>query len=135
MPPWGADTPHGMFKNDPRLTDQEIQTIVAWVDGGAPKGDDSRLPKMPAFADGWTIGKPDAVFSMDRGLQRFRRPATIEYQYLRIPVNLPEDRWIQAIEIKPSARAHVHHVIAYTQPSAASRHVPAAPSGRPTSAA
>src|SRR3954468_17094795 len=33
MPPWGADTPHGMFKNDPRLTQQEIDTIVAWVDG------------------------------------------------------------------------------------------------------
>src|SRR6476469_2416922 len=35
MPPWGADTPHGMFKNDPRLTKQEIDTIAAWVDAGA----------------------------------------------------------------------------------------------------
>src|SRR5262249_20629910 len=42
---------------------------------------------------------------------------TIEYQYIRIPVNLPEDRWIQAIEIKPGARTHVHHVLAYTQPA------------------
>src|SRR5262245_22441091 len=36
MPPWGADMPHGMFRNDPRLTDQEIETIVSWIDGGAP---------------------------------------------------------------------------------------------------
>src|SRR6185436_16620027 len=36
MPPWGADPAHGVFKNDPRLSDKEIATILAWVDGGAP---------------------------------------------------------------------------------------------------
>jgi hypothetical protein len=115
MPPWGADMPHGVLRNDPRLTDQEIQTIVSWIDGGAPKGDIVDMPKMPALADGWTIGKPDAVYSMT---EDYRIPAsgTIEYLYLRIPVNLPEDRWYTAVEIKPSARAHVHHIIAYTEP-------------------
>jgi hypothetical protein len=74
------------------------------------------MPKMPAFAEGWTIGKPDAVFAM---AEPFHIPANgaVEYQYIRIPVNLQEDRWIQAIEIKPGARAQVHHVIAYMQPS------------------
>src|SRR6478735_11970325 len=62
MPPWGADPDHGVFKNDPRLSDKEIATILAWVAGGAPKGDDKDLPKLPEFADGWTLGKPDAVF-------------------------------------------------------------------------
>ena len=115
MPPWGSDMPHGVFRNDPRLTDQEVQTIVSWIDGGAPKGDIAAMPKMPAFAEGWTIGKPDAVFSMT---EDWKIPATgtIEYQYIRIPMNLPEDRWYTAVEIKPSARAHVHHVIAYTEP-------------------
>ena len=116
MPPWGSDQPRGVFKNDPRLTDDEIKTIVAWIDGGAPKGDDGDLPERPRFVDGWTIGKPDAVFAMT---EDFTIPATgtIPYQYLRIPVNLPEDRWIQAIEIKPGARAQVHHVLAFTQPA------------------
>jgi len=116
MPPWNADPAIGHFKNDPRLTDQEVDTIARWADGGAPKGDDSDMPKMPAFAEGWTIGKPDAVFAM---AEPFHIPANgaVEYQYIRIPVNLPEDHWIQAIEIKPGARAQVHHVIAYTQPS------------------
>ncbi len=115
MPPWGSDMPHGVLRNDPRLSDQEIQTIVSWIDGGAPKGDIADMPKMPAFADGWTIGKPDGVYSMT---EDYKIPAsgTIEYLYLRIPVNLPEDRWYTAVEIKPSARAHVHHVIAYTEP-------------------
>jgi len=116
MPPWGSDQAHGIFKNDPRLSDAEVATIVSWIDGGAPKGDDADMPARPQFADGWTIGKPDAIFRMT---EDYRIPAngTIEYQYLRIPVNLPEDRWIQAIEINPGARAHVHHVIAYTQPA------------------
>jgi mono/diheme cytochrome c family protein len=116
MPPWGSDQPHGIFRNDPRLTEQEIATVVAWIDGGAPKGEDKDLPARPQFVDGWTIGQPDAIFSM---AEPFRIPATgtVEYQYIRIPVNLPEDRWMQAIEIKPEARAQVHHVIAFTQPA------------------
>lgn len=116
MPPWGADPAHGVFKNDPRLSEQEIATIVAWVDAGAPKGRDADLPKAPAFADGWSIGKPDAVFTMT---EDFKIPATgvVEYQYLRLPTNITQDKWIQAIEIKPQARAQVHHVLAYTQPT------------------
>jgi mono/diheme cytochrome c family protein len=116
MPPWGADPEHGTFKNDPRLSQAEIDTIAAWVDGGAVKGDDKDLPATPQFADGWTIGKPDAIFTME---EDFAIPAegAIPYQYIRVPTNLTEDRWIQAIEIRPGAAAQVHHVIAYTQPA------------------
>ena len=116
MPPWGSDAPHGLFKNDPSLTQAEIDTIAAWVDGGAPRGDDKDLPVRPEFADGWTIGKPDAVFTME---EDFKIPATgaIEYQYIRVPTHLTDDKWIQAIEIRPGAAAQVHHVIAFTQPA------------------
>jgi mono/diheme cytochrome c family protein len=116
MPPWGADPAHGEFKNDPRLSQAEIDTIAAWVDGGAVKGSDADMPKAPQFADGWTIGKPDAVFTME---EEYDIPATgvIPYQYLRVPTHLTEDKWIQAIEIRPSANAQVHHVLAYTQPA------------------
>jgi hypothetical protein len=116
MPPWGADPDHGVFKNDPRLSDKEVATILAWVDGGAPKGDDKDLPRLPEFVEGWTIGKPDAIFEMEAPYQ-IPATGTVEYQYLRIPTNLKEDKWLAAIEIKPQARAHVHHVIAYTQPA------------------
>ena len=116
MPPWGADPAHGVFKNDPRLTDKEVATILAWVDGGAPKGDDKDLPALPKFTEGWTIGEPDAVFEMQ---EAYQIPATgvVEYQYIRIPLNIKEDRWLAGIEIKPEARAQVHHVLAYTQPA------------------
>jgi hypothetical protein len=116
MPPWGADPAHGTFKNDPRLADRDIETIAKWVDAGAPKGEDADLPVAPKFVDGWTIGQPDAVFTMD---EEFTIPASgaIPYKYFRVPTNLTEDKWIQAIEIKPGARAQVHHVIAFTQPA------------------
>ena len=45
MPPWGADAPAGTFKNDPSLSQKDVDTIAAWVDAGAPKGDDKDLPK------------------------------------------------------------------------------------------
>ncbi len=116
MPPWGADAPAGVFKNDPSLTPQEIGTIAAWVDAGAPKGDEGDLPAKPEFTEGWTIGKPDVVFAME---DEFHIPAegTVPYQYVRVPTHLTEDRWIQAIEIRPGAAAQVHHVIAFTQPA------------------
>ena len=116
MPPWGADPAHGSFKNDPRLSQVEIDTIAKWVDDGAPKGDDKDLPPVPQLAEGWTIGKPDAVFTME---EEYKIPAsgTIPYLYFRVPTRLTEDKWIQAIEIKPGARSHVHHVLAYTQPA------------------
>jgi hypothetical protein len=115
MPPWSAEAPHGMFRNDPSLSQKDIDTITSWVDAGAPKGDDRDLPPAPTYVEGWTIGTPDAVFTMT---EPFQVPAdgTIPYQYIRIPTNLAEDRWIQAIEFKPGDRRVVHHIIASAQP-------------------
>ncbi len=119
MPPWSADPRHGTFRNDPRLSEQEIATITKWVDGGAPKGDLNQLPALPKFAEGWTIGEPDVVFTMQ---EEFKVPAegTVPYLYYKIPTNLTEDKWVQAYEIRPGNRAVVHHVIASAQPSGGS---------------
>ncbi|HSF23701.1 MAG TPA: thiol-disulfide isomerase, partial [Blastocatellia bacterium] len=61
MPPWHATQPHGTFSNDRRLNDKQKDTLIRWVEGGAPKGDPKDLPPAPKFVDGWEIGKPDAV--------------------------------------------------------------------------
>lgn len=116
MPPWSSDAPHGAFKNDPRLAQKDIDTIAAWVDAGAPKGSDKDLPAAPVYTDGWSIGTPDAVFTMT---EPYQVPAdgTIPYQYIRVPTNLTEDRWIQAIEFRPGDRRVVHHIIASAQPA------------------
>ncbi len=114
MPPWSADPKHGEWANDPRLSQQEIDTIAAWVAAGAPKGDDKDLPPAPKFATGWTIGEPDVIIEMP---EEYTVPAdgTIPYLYYSMPTNFKEDKWIQAMEIRPGNRSVVHHVIAYAQ--------------------
>jgi hypothetical protein len=64
MPPWHADPRYGKFSNERRLTQQEIDTIVAWVDQGAPAGHAKDMPPTPAFEEGWNMGKPDLVIDM-----------------------------------------------------------------------
>jgi len=116
MPPWHASGPLGEFKSDPRLSDADIQTIAAWADGGAAKGADKDTPATPTFNDdGWTIGKPDVVFSM---ATEYQIPAdgTVPYLNFRVPTNLGEDKWIQAYEFRPSNRSQVHHIVASIVP-------------------
>jgi hypothetical protein len=114
MPPWSADPNHGKFSNDPSLTRKEIDTIVAWVEAGSPKGEDKDLPPTPQFTEGWTIGKPDVVLTMTEE-QSIPADGTIPYLYFTIPTGFKEDKWIQAMEIRPGNRAIVHHVIAFSQ--------------------
>lgn len=65
MPPWGADPRYGKFRNDFSLTPQEIETIVAWVDGGTLKGNDADMPPQPPVIAGWTGGvEPDYLVEM-----------------------------------------------------------------------
>ena len=110
MPPWGADPTVGKYANDVSLKQADIDTITAWVDGGAPEGNRAELPAAPTFAEGWTIGKPDYVFKMQKA---FNVPAdgTVPYMYVSIPTNLKEDIWIKAVELKPTDRRVVHHII------------------------
>jgi len=61
MPPWFADPHFGSFRNDPRLTDAEVQTISEWVEAGAPQGNPKDATKPVAWVDGWRIGEPDVV--------------------------------------------------------------------------
>ena len=54
MPPWGAAPGLRTYKNDPSLSEADIATIAAWVDGGAPRGNDADLPPLAVFAEGWS---------------------------------------------------------------------------------
>lgn len=114
MPPWHADAPHGTFANDRRLSERDKQTILSWIDGGAPEGDPKQLPPAPVYATGWTIPSPDAVVAMP---EEYEVPAhgTIEYQYFEVPTGFTEDKWVQALEIMPGAREVVHHVLVFAR--------------------
>ena len=110
MPPWGADPAVGHFANDPSLSQAEIDTIAAWVDGGAPEGDPAALPKAPAFADGWSIGQPDLVFKMVKPIT-VPADGTVPYLYITVPTHLDHDIWVRGVELKPTDRRVVHHII------------------------
>lgn len=112
MPPWHADAPHGTFLNERRLTEAEKDTIKKWANGGAPKGDPNDMPAVPAFADGWAVGKPDVVFEMP---EPYSLPAegTIQYEYFYLPTNFTEPKWVKSIEVRPGNREVVHHVLVY----------------------
>lgn len=115
MPPWHADPQHGSFRNDRRLTKEEYDTLLAWIDQGCPQGDPKDAPPPRQFAEGWAIGQPDQIFSMPR---EFKVPAQgpksgVRYQNFRVDTNFQEDKWIQAVEARPGNRAVVHHIIVY----------------------
>jgi Trehalose utilisation len=112
MPPWFADPHYGKFSNDRSLPQHEIETLRAWVDGGAPQGNPKDMPPPREFADGWAIPKPDAVIELPTA---FEIPATgpLEYQHILIPAPFQTDKWVQFAEARPTDRSRVHHIIAF----------------------
>ena len=116
MPPWHADPHYGEFLNDRRMTPQEIDTIAAWVDQGAKEGDPKDLSPAPAATEGWHIGKPDVVLSMQEDFA-FDPSGPDEYRYFKIPTDFKQDVYVQAAEAQPGNRKIVHHIIAFVVPA------------------
>jgi Tol biopolymer transport system component len=110
MPPWHAAHDYGEFADERRLTDQQIATISAWVQQGMPQGDPAKMPKLPQFAEGWHLGKPDLILEMPVG---FDLPASGPdvFRNFAIPTGLKEDKWVRAVEFRPSARKAAHHAL------------------------
>src|SRR5437899_2894711 len=108
MPPWFADPHYGSFANDARLSTREIETIKAWVDGGAPEGQQRDLPRAPVFVEGWQQGRPDIV--IDIGEDFVVTPGPDTYEHFFVPTNFKEGVWIRAAQILPGNRKVVHHV-------------------------
>ncbi len=102
MPPWFADPHFGSFANDARLPTSEIETIKAWVDGGAPEGSSRDLPPAPVFVEGWRQGKPDIV--IDIGEDFVVKPGADTYEHFFVPTNFTEGKWVRAAEIRPGNR-------------------------------
>ena len=116
MPPWKAMPASYDYKDSRRLTDAELKTIQTWAKNGMPAGDLAKVPPLPKFTSGWQLGVPDLVLKVDKG---FTVPAEGSdlYPYLRFALNLPEDKWLRAIELRPSAPKVVHHVLYYADPA------------------
>lgn len=122
MPPWHIDRSVGIqeFKNDRALSDEELETLVSWIDGGMPFGDEKDMPPPPVFPDrtAWQFaqqfGEPDLVVRSDP----YTLAAETQDKWFRpeVETGLQEERWVKAIEIRPSfpdGLRIVHHALAY----------------------
>jgi uncharacterized protein DUF3471/copper type II ascorbate-dependent monooxygenase-like protein len=114
MPPWHADPHYGDFKNNRALSQKEIDTIVAWVDGGAKEGDLKDLPPAPKFTDGWNIGQPELVVQIPEDYTY--KPGVDEYQYFDVDPKFTEDKYVTNVEARPGNRKIVHHILAFIIP-------------------
>jgi len=122
MPPWHIDKTIGIqkFKNDRSLSDEQIDTIVRWVNAGAPKGDVKDMPAAVKWPDEskWNFadifgGPPDLIIKSTPYLQK--AGGQDAWWKPSVDVGLTEPRWVRAIEIRPSTvqgRKVVHHAIA-----------------------
>ncbi|HEU4389626.1 MAG TPA: DUF3471 domain-containing protein [Blastocatellia bacterium] len=114
MPPWHADGHYGKFLNDARLSQQEVDTIAAWVDQGAREGNPKDLPPLPKFPGEWKLGKPDVELTMPEEYT-LEAQGSDEYINFYMPTSFKQDTWVRGAEIHPGNRKVVHHVVAFIQ--------------------
>lgn len=114
MPPWQADPKTGEWLNDRHLSDAEIATISSWVDTGALEGDPADAPPPSQLVEGWQIGTPDTIYRIPQP-QKVKAEGSMPYAYIEVPTELEEDRWIQAMEVRATARAAVHHILVFVK--------------------
>jgi len=113
MPPWFA-VAGGPFRHEGRLSGEEIAAIRRWVETGAERGVPREGGSRNARISGWAIPQPDTVVAAPLD---FQVPAQgeVDYQTMILPVEMEGDRWVEAVEIRPSARDVVHHIVAYVR--------------------
>lgn len=108
MPPWKSVKGHGSFVDERRLTAAQIELIGQWVEQGAVEGDAADLPPTPKFENGWKLGPPDIVITMP---EEYSIPAAGPdiYRNFALPLEIPEGKFIKAVEYRPGNRRVVHH--------------------------
>jgi hypothetical protein len=120
MPPWHIDRNIGIqkFKNDRALSDEEVATISAWVNAGAPQGNPGDMPAQQQFADAteWTIGKPDVVVSWEYTVPAVGADLFGDIYTQDLIGKMKNGRYIKAIEtraVDDASRRVVHHALSY----------------------
>ena len=115
MPPWKAEPASFPYRDERRLKDSEIALIQEWVKDGLPEGSGTP-PPPPTFSSGWPLGEPDLVVEMPAA---YHIPADGPdiYRNIAVQLGLTEDKWVTAIDLKPTARAAVHHVLYFADPN------------------
>ncbi len=119
MPPWHGylDRHFGELAADKRMTEKEIRTILDWVRTGAEEGDEADAPTPITWPaeDAWLIAKPDYVYTIPPFL--VPKNGILDYQFFRVSLDFPKDRWFKAVEVKAGNVEVVHHIGLHVVPS------------------
>jgi peroxiredoxin/mono/diheme cytochrome c family protein len=118
MPPWfaarpGKDEPNPWL-NDRSLALREKVELLQWL-GKKEEGIPTDAPKPRAFNPEWQIGKPDAIVRAEKAVQ-VQASGVMDYQHVEASTDFAEDKWVQALEVRPSAKQVVHHVLVFVHP-------------------
>lgn len=108
MPPWLPEEGYGDFREERRLSGDQIRTIAEWVRQGAPAGAPADAPPLPNFVPGWQLGEPDLVIEA-ASPYRLRADGPDQYWNFVLPLPGPGTRWVKAMEIRPGNLRAVHH--------------------------
>ena len=114
MPPTQVDPNIGHFGNARYMSDADMQTLVHWIDAGAPRGtaviDPLTEIQLPSWKT-WTLGEPDYIISAPK----MEVPATGVMDYITVDVELPftEDKWVKAVQFIPGDESVLHHLLTY----------------------
>ncbi len=120
MPPWDPDPHIAKFKDDKSLSNDQIKTLVAWVEAGAPRGEGpDLLAEVKHVAPEWPLGKPDLIVD----IPSYQVPATgvVDYQYPTVPNPLTEGKWLRAATARVDERQVVHHILSGVIPEGATQ--------------
>ncbi|HWX19917.1 MAG TPA: hypothetical protein VN578_08440 [Candidatus Binatia bacterium] len=116
MPPWKPEPASYSYRDERRLTEDDLGLIQTWIRQGMPEGSAAGKPQPPHFGSGWQLGDPDLVVEMPAA---YHVPADGPdiYRNIAVPLGLTEDKWVKAIDMRPSARPVVHHVLYFADPN------------------
>src|SRR6185369_16727220 len=120
MPPWKPMEGHGEFAGERRMTPEEVTTLKTWVAQGCVEGDVKELPPAPKFPEGWALGEPDLVVTMP---EAYTVPAEGQdsIRAFTVPLGLTEDKYVRAIQFRPTNYKVVHHAMLLLDPTPESR--------------
>ncbi len=109
MPPWPADPDYQHYLGERYLEQNEIKTILKWIENGAPEGPKESLPEVPVFPVGSMLGEPDTTIYM-KDTVWIQGNNTDHFLFVKIPMELPRDTFVRVMEYVPGNRALAHHM-------------------------
>jgi peroxiredoxin len=116
MPPWFAAPSHAVvWANDRSLPAADKAALLAWLSGDKKVGDPADAPVARVYTKEWEIGRPDAIVRIPKPID-VKATGAMPYQNVEAPTNFTEDKWVSAIEVRPTARQVVHHVLVFVVP-------------------